>query len=383
MKKFLSFALALVMILSLGVVAFADSDAQKGTETKWDGIYTATAETTFKEIVKTYKSEDGVVVNEILTFTSSPSEKNPDYVKNADGSITAANLTVDPLSISDINFNVTSGDNAAYLKVKIPSLSKAGTYEWIIKENKGTTPGVTYVDDVEVHVLVLVEYDNLNHKLVIGNKPDETSGITSYIKKTDGSKSKTFENIFKSGSFSVAKDVTGNMSNENDQFLINVTLTSEYRPGTNVTLAGKIVTPDLWNEVKSDDGSIVTGYTYTSSEKYADLAGNDVKSFSDIPVGVTVTVSEPASYTDAEGNNVDNMGDYTYVSTELNNNTFTQLTVADTNTSDNTKIVVTNNNDKSITTGVSMDSIPYVVLLTVACLGLVVLFTKKRAARDF
>lgn len=334
MKKILYLALALVLVLSMSTVAFATE-----SESTWDGTYTATAETTFNEIVKTYTSENNVVVNETLSFTSTAKNSNPDGGQ--------ANLTVANLEVSSL----TPGT----LAVTIPSLSKAGTYEWTIKENTGKTAGVTY-STAEVHVIVLVEYDNTNHALKIAN-------TTSYIKLENGEKAKTFDNTFKSGSFTVAKDVEGNMANENDVFEITVTLTSTKPIGTNVTLAGTNVTPDQWT---NNEGS----YTYTSTMNYSEFDG--AKTFSNIPEGVTVSVVENTAD--------DKMHGYTFDNTNNSKENNFSMTVADAD--DNKAVVVKNTKGATITTGINMDSMPYILMLAVVFMGLFVFFSKKRKMRE-
>lgn len=334
MKKILSLALALVLVLSMSTVAFAT----EGGST-WDGTYTATAETTFNEIVKTYTSENNMVVNETLSFTSTAQTTNPDGG--------AANLTVADLDVSSL----TPGT----LAVTIPSLSKAGTYEWTIKETAGNTAGVTY-SNAEVHVIVLVEYDNTKHALKIAN-------TTSYIKLENGKKAKTFDNTFKSGSFTVAKDVEGNMANENDQFEITVTLTSTKPIGTNVTLAGTTVAPDQWT---NNEGS----YTCTSTLNYSERGG--ANTFSDIPEGVTVSVVENTAD--------DKMNGYTFVNTNDNEENNFSMTVADAD--DNKPVVVKNTKGEEIATGINMDSMPYILMLAVVFMGLFLFFSKKRKMRE-
>lgn len=334
MKKILSLALALVLVLSMSTIAFA----AEGKST-WDGTYTATAETSFNEIVKTYTSENNVVVNETLRFTSAAQTTNPDGG--------TANLTVADLNVSSL----TPGT----LAVTIPSLNKAGTYEWTIKETPGNTAGVAY-STAEVHVIVLVEYDNTNHALKIAN-------TTSYIKKENGEKAKTFDNTFKSGSFTVAKNVEGNMANENDEFEIIVTLTSTKPIGTNVTLAGTTVTPDKWT---NNEGS----YTYTSTLNYSEIGG--AKTFSDIPDGVTVSVVENT----ADGK----MNGYTFDNTNNNTDNDFSMNVAD---ADNNKaVVVKNTKGEEIATGITLDSMPYILMLAVVFMGLFVFFSKKRMMRE-
>lgn len=336
MKKILSLALALVLVLSMSTVAFAT----EGDEI-WDGTYTATAETTFNEIVKTYTSENNVVVNETLRFTSTAQETNPDGG--------TANLTVADLEVSSL----TPGT----LAVTIPSLSKAGTYEWTIKENTGNTAGVTY-STAEVHVIVLVEYDNTNHALKIAD-------TTGYIKLENDKKAKTFDNTFKSGSFTVAKDVEGNMANENDEFEITVTLTSTKPIGTNVTLAGTTVTPDQWTKNESS-----SSYTYTSTMNYSEFDG--AKTFSNIPAGVTVSVVENTAD--------DKMNGYTFDNTNDNKENNFSMNVAD---ADNNKaVVVKNTKGEEIATGINMDSMPYILMLAVVFMGLFVFFYKKRKMRE-
>ncbi len=333
MKRMLSIVMALVLVLSLGTVAFADTVS-----------YTATAKTTFEEVVKTYTSENDVVVNETLSFASTASTSNPDGG--------AANLTVADLTVSSLN--------PGTLTVTIPSLSVAGTYEWTIKEKVGSTAGVTYSTD-EVHVIVLVEYDNNTHALKIAN-------TTSYIKgvKAEDSdevvKKKDFTNTFASGSFTVEKAVTGNMANENDKFDITVTLTSSNPIGTKISVLGTDVETTEWTKSSGT-------WTYTKELNISKADGK--QTFSNIPVGVVVTVSEKKDSDRNDG--------YTYVSTKIGEDDFTELTVADDT---NAAIVVTNQKTSEITTGISMDTLPYVLLLAVACMGIIAVVSKKRLARE-
>lgn len=320
MKKILSLALALALVLGMGTVAFAD-----------EVTYAASDATTFNTIVKSYSSENSVQVSETLSFTSTPDEGNPNDT----------NLTVDDLVVSESLENLP-------ITVNIPSYNQVGVYKYTISENGGNTAGVTYTDSV-IRVVVMIEYDNENQKLVIGN-------LNSYILKVGGEKTNEFKNEFKSGSFSVAKEVTGNMANRNDEFEITVTLTAPEGKviGTPISVGGEAVAADQWTNGV---------YTTTLTLSHADGA----TTFSDIPVGVTVTVEE--------NKNAEKMNGYTYVKGEV-----TAQTIADDTASE---IVVTNNKSTEVDTGITMDSMPYILLLTVACMGLFVFISKKHMKREF
>lgn len=343
MKKLISILLALVFVLSMATVTFAETQ-------EWDGEYAATDPDTFT-IKKVYEAENGVSVAETLNLVSTPATGNPD---------TTRNLTFGSLAVSGASSNIT---------VNVPSYEKAGEYNYTITETAGNTAGVGYATNVSIKVKVLVAYDNVNHKLVIGNTTaGDNSGITYIIVEEDGAdgekvKLDTFKNTFNCGSFTVAKNVDGNMANENDEFEIKVTLTSAKTIGTTVTLAGTEVDPTQW---KVDDNGI---WTYTHTGEYREKDG--AKTFSNIPVGVVVTVAETQT--------ADKMNGYTYTSTKIGDTDFTSLTVAnDTDAA----IVVTNTKTATVETGIVLDSMPYFVMLAVACAGMFLLVSKKRMMRE-
>ena len=319
MRKLISLLVAVVLTMSLATVAFAAD---------WDGTYTPVeAGTTFEEITKTYTNESNVVVSETLSFTPVANTANPD---SGTGNISVADFIVG----TDENIVVT-----------LPGYDKVGTYRYTITEDAGTAAGVTYSTDT-IHVIVLVEYDNVEHKLVIA----ETS---SYIEKIDGAKDKDFENTFKSGSFTVAKDVTGNLANETDTFEITVTLTApEGKTICNpITVGGETVTADQW-----ENG------VYTKVLTISENSG--AVTFDDIPVGVMVNVEE----TDAK--------EYTYVSTKIGETDFAEYAIDD-ETENN--IVVTNQKTTSVETGIITDSAPYIILIAVCAMAAVLFVTKRRS----
>ena len=341
MKKLISLVLALMFVFSMATVAMADDT--------WNGSYTASTATSFT-IYKDYTSEETFAPAETLTFTVDAADTNPDNTK-----ITVPNVTITGAVLNDIE-----------ITVNVPSFTKAGIYEYTIKENAGTAAGATYDTGKTIYVQILVEYDNVNHKLVIGNPTNATSGIVYFIKKDDtGAKVDTFANTFKTNDFTVAKDVTGNMANETDTFEIVVTLTAPEGKTicTPITIGGVEVAASAW-----------TNGVYS---KTLSLSENDgATTFANIPAGVTVSVAESTS--------ADKMKGYTLTGYSVNGAdaaTSASFTVDGDAAADS--VVVINEKSTDVNTGITLDSLPFVLILAV-CVGAAVLFVvKRRTSVDF
>lgn len=336
MKKLISLVLALMFVFSMATVAMADDT--------WNGSYTASTATSFT-IYKDYTSEETFAPAETLTFTVNAANTNPDTT-----SITVPDVSITGSQLNDIA-----------ITVNVPSFSKAGVYEYTIKENAGTAAGATYDTGKTIYVQILVEYDNDNHKLVIGNPTNATSGIVYFIKKdATGAKVDTFANTFKTNDFTVAKDVTGNMANETDTFEIVVTLTAPEGKiiCTPITIGGVEVAASAW-----------TNGVYS---KTLSLSENDgATTFANIPDGVTVSVAESTS--------ADKMKGYTLTGYSVNGAdaaTSASFTVdGDATAADS--VVVINEKSTDVNTGITLDSLPFVLILAV-CAGAAVLFVIKR-----
>lgn len=348
MKKLISLALALMLVFSLATVAMA-----AGGDTTWNGSYAPSATTSFT-IYKDYTSEESFAPAETLSFTVAAAETNPDTTDAAKISVPDVPITGQKLQDIEITVNV-------------PSYSTAGVYEYTIKENAGTAAGATYDTGKTIYVQVLVQYDNVNHKLVIGNPTDTTdSGIVYFIKEENGTKVDTFANTFKTNDFTVAKDVTGNMANETDTFEIVVTLTAPAGKvvGTPIQVASETVAASLWTKNEATNT-----YSYTKTLTISENSG--AITFADIPDGVVVSV--------VENTDKDKMKGYTLTGYSVNGAnaaTTASFTVNGDATSADS-VVVINDNTTTVSTGITLDSLPFVLILAV-CAGAVVLFVIKR-----
>lgn len=340
MRKFFAALLALTMVLSMSAAAFAAETI--------DGYVSAerTAEITVKKLYNVIGSQNAdLYPQETLTFVSTPGEENPD----------GTNLTVAPLTVS--------GNSNQLLTITVPSYSQVGTYHYTLTEAvpADKTQGVTY-SEAEIAVTVLVTYDYENAAL--------KSEIVLGTGEAAEGKLDTFTNQYDVGTLTLSKTVEGNLGDRNAYFDIHVTFHSVLKVASDIPVTGgshadnpQILEADKWVETAD-------GFTCTETFK---LKHSDTLTFSDIPEGVTYTVVEDAKHgVGNDGFDVNSAGDTDYTVTYSNNGTGT---VASDATAAQT---VTNEKKTTVETGVLLDSMPYVLMLTVAFAGIIVLFGKKR-----
>lgn len=158
-------------------------------------------------------------------------------------------------------------------------------------------------------------------------------------------KSGSFENTYSAGELSVSKTVTGNLGDKTKYFEFKVTLTGEdgktYADSYSVT----------GGSYESNPSTIKVGEETTFYLKH-----DETIHIANLPYDVTYSVTE----TPVEGYTTNQTGD----SGTINS---VQQTAAFTNDKDG----------GAVDTGISLDSVPFILILAV-CAGAVVLFVVKR-----
>lgn len=329
MKKLISIMLALVFVFSMATVAFATetdpTPANLVKEVANGGTFT---------INKQYVV-NGTAPKETFTFTVSEGE-----VKDGDAK------TAPVVTIGDVEFTGVSTETKT-VTVQLPTYTNVGEYHYTISENESSNAGVTTQTTsltLVVYVLNGTEEGTLTCKVALMANGEKVDGFTGDL-----------ANKYDSGSLAVTKEVTGNMGDKTKEFDVTVTFTNT-------------------------NGASVISYTEDGNDKTISfneagvasatiqLRHEETITFTNIPTGTTYEVTESDYTTSTEGYDA-----ATYVFSDDNKS-------ISANDSDTVKI--TNNKGVEIDTGISLDSVPFILILAV-CAGAAILFVTKRRSVEF
>lgn len=337
MKKLLSLALALIMVLTLSVAVAAEDPADM-TQVTIDVTYTATntgttspAETFSFSVVKTSVSDAAAGVT---------TEDMPDIavggVAFAEGEAAQGGTMVKPMTIT---------------LPPVDEFPSVGIYTYTIQPQAGTTAGVTYyAENIRLIITVIEAEDGQRRIAAIHTESGEPG---------DTEKSNDIEYTYSAGSLEVKKLVTGNLGDRDKEFNVTVTFTApadkevksviSYTDGTAQTIA-----TSAWKE---KDGS-------KQAEVTIALKHDETVTFTNIPYDVTYEVVE-ADYT-SEANGKYDAAKYDFTDTAKKIDSATDT------------VTITNNKGTGVDTGVVLDSLPYILLIAVAMVGVVAFTAKKR-----
>lgn len=263
MKKLLSAALALVMVLSMGAPVLAVD---------------APADWTVIEVKKEIELTNDGTVNPAETFNFTVGE----------GVVTGTGVTdtgVNAPAIGDFSISFDQGEVASFTDLELPEFDHVGVYTYEISEIAGNTAGMRYNAEA--------------YKLQVTVLNDGEGGFKRVVTLVDGKdvKTDTILNTFEAGKLVVTKEITGNFSQSDDTFEVTVTLTPD--EGKNLKEGPITVTGaagQTGSVVKNDDGTVTVTFTVTH---------NSTVTIANVPYDVSYKVTEDA-------------GDYTATITEDN-----------------------------------------------------------------
>ncbi len=340
-KKFLSIALALVLALSMGTVAFAAGES--GTDDTYDG-----EDMTTITFTKNYERTNDGTISPAETFSFSQPECID--VQNAGVNVTKENAPTG-FVIGTAEYSAgdagVDGKKTKKITITLPTYTAVGVYTYKFHETVGTTAGVTYYGNDIILKVTVIERDGKVRVAAVHTEAGANG------KKDDGSKKDSFENTYSAGTLKVKKVVEGIMGDKDKKFTVKVAFTAP---------DGKTVNAPITymedGETKSID---VNGSTATAEIK---LKNDEEITFNNIPYGVTYTVVE----NDYSGENYKTT--YAYNDVDKNTNNIVDTAME--------SVTITNSKGGTIDMGVYQDSMPYVLLLAVVGVGAIVFFTKKK-----
>ncbi len=276
-----------------------------------------------------------------------PKEYPADASLNAE--VEELNFTVVEGTHTDLGVNagtpalptVSYDKTTRQITVTAPTYNDIGKYNYTIKEVAGNVAGVTY-DTNEYHFQVLVTVDD-NGSLVteIGS-----------IKNANNEKIEKITNDYKSASLAVKKEVTGNMGDKDKAFDVDVTFTANGKD-----IAGTISYTD--DGVEKTIPS--TAWNNGTATVTITLKDKETVTFNGIPYDVGYSVVE-RDYSAED-----------YKTTYDGNESKEKVEAATYNTT------ITNDKSGAVDTGVTTESLPYVVLMGFVVLAGAALLLKRKA----
>ncbi len=320
MKKLFSALLALALVMSTAIAAFAQSQAPDYNFDVQPVIY------------KTYLVSSGTAPAEDFTFSF-----DGESYTNGDGVTSTENIP--EIDDATIHFDSISQTDRESTELNIDADDyELGVYKYLVTEAAGNTAGVTYSSEQFYLILTIVRDESNQKKFVAAFHYETLDGKKTIMSDTG------YTNQYDSGSLTVTKHIAGNMADMDKRFAFTVQFDSGNKTwdANSVNISGAEGTWDASTK------------TYT-----CELGNNESVTFSNLPAGVTYTVSEDAKNYTSEATYSDD----------------THTISAD----DEDTVDFTNTLTNDIDAGISMDSLPYILMLAAAGIGMVVFFAKKRS----
>lgn len=320
-KKIMSLMLALVLALSMCTVAFASESSHA------------------------YKEDEILTINKICTvnngtipaMTFTYKFEGVEY-KNNEGKV-VDNPTIP--EISDVKIYTSEHKKGVYtsgIGVKIDaSKYELGYYTYKITEEYDSYAGVTTTEVEKKMILTITRDENGNKHYTI--KMENASG-----EKTDAIYKNT---AYDAGSLTVVKQIAGNMADMTKKF----SFTIKFDGVAEGQKFAKAIKSNSENGKWSDDG-----LTYTIN-----MGDKETVTLSNIPADLTYSVTEEKEE---------------YESTVVGGKSDGVISANDT-----ASVTFKNTLQKNVDTGINLDSMPYILMMGVACAGMVVFFARKRVER--
>ena len=351
MKKLFSTLLTLVFVFSLGSIAVADTDPPVVAPTDISSI----------EVPKWYGPLNGPT-------TSFNFEIEKLDVTDQGDDVSFGNMPVPSFETEDtpISFPVDKTDLTRNATLNLPTYSSVGIYRYLITEVV-PSPAVPWVGyDNRGMILKVTVLQGPNGFIRIPAVRFGTLVENEWV--MEEKKGGQFENDYLAGELTLNKQVTGNLGDREKYFSFAI----RFDAPEGFTLDNTInISSTSYENTDGDPGnpSSVT-FSGASVDLIVYLKHGETINFTNIPVGVTYTITEETYSDYTTTNNIDPA-----------NGLVVTGNIAENEETD--AVVFTNDKTTQVDTGISLDSIPYIMILGLAILGISGLFLKRRKNANF
>ena len=362
MKKFLAILLAMMLVL-VNVAALAD-DAKIVDDKNPVAQVTPTTPIV---ITKSYEinGTDSTLPAHTITFRQT-SKKVGDAKINGE-TISPSTTEVTDEEVPDVTItlnanNFTDGQTTFKdnLTINLPSYTKAGVYDYTFVEVDGGVAGVEYFTDELKLSVTIVETAT-----TAGAPSSLKIGGVALRRGSDTTKIDDIKNVYSANTLTVSKTVTGNLGDYTKDWNFTVTLTAPtgdtvYSTITTDKAVIEVVESEEEEEEEEEPVGITTiapgatGWTGTRTFTFK-LKHGESLTFKNLPVGVTYTVAETEADTDG----------YTTTGTVATATAIAKDAPA--------TAAVTNDKDITVDTGIALETLPFVLLMGIALVGVMAL----------
>lgn len=341
-KKLLALLLAILMV-AMSAVAMAEEQVVE--------------EKTSFDITKNYTSSD-VKPEATFNFNVTANPTTAPALKIGNDAISGNNAITFSFVADEQTKAIPASDSYT---ITVPGVgtngyeAKPAVYTYTISEVLGSDAGMSYDSD-SVQVVVTVY-----NAAAAGQNPDYKTTVAIHKTGEETKQSSAiFDNSFSDNDakLTVTKKLEGKSADTNDKFDITVTFTAA---------DGKTLTSDAVTTIVGTGVSVEKGTT-ANSYVIKNIGHNDYVTFENIPAGTTYAVVE-----------TDNTGSVTEKAYTASYDTNATGTMTASTTLSTT---VTNKYDGTIDTGVSTDTMPYILLMAFVAILAVAFVAKKRSVNE-
>lgn len=358
LKKFFAGVLAAAMMLTVGATAAFATNTTDTTNSMIvaDGNGVANATLTKKLVVA-----EGIAPQS-MTFKFTVGAGQADAAKSVKAGTVGEgfeqpSVTFRKTGNEQFTVNTYSQNfNIDLVKLLGNNYNKVGKYAYTISEDDTMIPGIT--KDNRTLKMIITVVNKTSENL------DYNTGYGYYVGlfNQDGSKADDFTNTYNSYSLEVKKTVQGNFGDLGDTFTFYITLGGADGKDNNYASATVTV---------SDAANAANGKTWTigGGAQSVTLKHGQIITVSNLPVGVTYTVTEKKTNDDGTAWVYDTTGEAVAI-----NDVLPSITA---NNNEN-KVEIVNKHEGTPDMGVVLDNAPYIAMLAIVAIGGVALMLNKR-----